>query len=119
MSLASHGMCTSLLRYSLLTVFLLAPTLDGAAQTAGAFRLAGSMSTPRIAHTSTMLPDGRVLIAGGDSSCCRGFLSEATAELYDPSTSTFTATGNMTTPREFHTATLLPNGKVLIAGGGP
>src|SRR5262245_24752348 len=118
MNWARQEVCTSLLRYSLLTVFLFAPTLEAAAQTAGAFRPAGNMTTPREFHTATLLPNGKVLIAGGNSSCCRVLTTEANAELYDPSTGTFTTTGNMTTPREYHTATLLPNGKVLIAGGG-
>lgn len=70
----------------------------------------GSMAAPRVDHTATLLPNGKVLIAGG--------ISRATAELYDPATGTFSATGSMATPRGLHTATLLPNGKVLITGGG-
>jgi hypothetical protein len=115
-----RGANTSLLGYSLLIAFLLVHTSEAAAQTAGTFMPVGSMNTPRLLHISTLLADGRVLIAGGDSICCRGLtteVTEASAELCDPSTRTFTATGSMTTPRWGHTATLLPNGKVLIVGG--
>jgi hypothetical protein len=68
------------------------------------------MTAPRGRHTATLLPNGKVLIAGGNGN--------ANAELYDPVMGTFTATnGPMSTARDFATATLLPNGKVLIAGG--
>jgi hypothetical protein len=66
------------------------------------------MSQKRIYHTATLLFDGKVLAAGGSS-----------AELYDPATGAWTATGSMTVPRDQHTATLLRDGKVLVAGGSP
>jgi hypothetical protein len=73
------------------------------------------MTTARRSHTATLLNNGKVLIAGGVSHSSGGaqiFLG--TAELYDPTTETFTATGSMIAPRSFHTATMLSNGKVLI-----
>jgi len=60
------------------------------------------------------LSNGNVLIAGGRN-YSHGAL--ASAELYDPVAGTFTATGSMTVGRYSHTATLLPTGRVLIAGG--
>jgi hypothetical protein len=77
-----------------------------------------SLGTARYAHTATLLNSGpnsgKVLITGGNGAS--GTL--ASAELYDPSTATFSAAGTMTTPRSSHTATLLQDGTVLLAGGG-
>ena len=76
------------------------------------FEETGSLATARYSHTATLLPNGKVLVAGGDNG---GAL--ASAELYDPASGTWTATGSLATARDYHTATLLPNGKVLVAGG--
>jgi hypothetical protein len=81
---------------------------------ANSFSSLGNMNTIRYCATATLLPNGKVLIAGGSY-----YTGEtlATAELYDPVQKTFTLTGSMAAQREFHTATLLPNGQVLIVGG--
>lgn len=83
------------------------------AQNPGAYTPTENLTRPRTFHTATLLPDGKVLLAGGSGF----YIPTSSAELYDPPTGTFTATGDMTTPRSDHTATLLPDGKVLITGG--
>ncbi|MFY9805298.1 MAG: kelch repeat-containing protein [Candidatus Acidiferrales bacterium] len=85
----------------------------------GTFTTTGAMAAGREQHTATLLSDGRVLIAGGLISTGMGDLQPtATAEVYDPTTGTFSTTGTMAEARSLHTATLLPSGKVLVAGGG-
>ena len=82
------------------------------------FSPTGSMTVPRTGQTITILRDGRVLLTGGDQNA--GFRSQlASAEIYDPGSGAFTATGSMSTPREGHTATMLHDGRVLVVGGSP
>jgi WD40 repeat protein len=84
----------------------------------GTFSATGALGTARYGDTATLLPNGMVLVSGGRTSSGGGASSIlATAELYDSSTGTFSATGSLATTRVNHTATLLPNGKVLVSGG--
>jgi N-acetylneuraminic acid mutarotase len=84
----------------------------------GTYTATGPVSGGRNGHAATLLSNGKVLITGGytlDAWLKATYFQSS--ELYDPATNTFTATGFMIAGRYGHTATLLSNGKVLIAGG--
>jgi Kelch motif len=66
------------------------------------------MNAARVVHSATLLPTGKVLVAGGGL---------ASAELFDPAAGSWSATGSLNTARRGQTATLLANGKVLVVGG--
>jgi N-acetylneuraminic acid mutarotase len=84
----------------------------------GTWTLTGPMaSAPGTGATATLLPNGTVLVAGG---CCTpeaGPDALAEAQIYNPATNSWTATGSLSTGRYYATATLLGNGTVLVVGG--
>ncbi len=90
----------------------LAVLLDPATWTVAA---AGPMTFARHLHQAVLLADGRVLVAGGADRTDFGD-ALSSAEVYDPATNTFTATGDMAGPRVFFTLTALPDGSVLAVG---
>ncbi len=81
----------------------------------------GSLTYERNFHTATLLQDGRVLVAGGETGGIGGIgvLANTTssAEIYDPATGKWTQTGSLVSSRGMHTATLMPDGRVIVAGG--
>jgi hypothetical protein len=85
--------------------------------TSGTFSPTGNMTTERFGHTATLLLNGKVLVAGGWEYCDDYCEARASVELYDPATGAFSPTGSMTVRRTSHSATLLTDGKVLVAGG--
>ena len=97
----------------LLAIGLSLPPVTPVQATPNTWSFTGSMATMRAWHTATLLPNGKVLVAGGYNNS--GALTSA--ELYDPATGIWSATGNMGVARDHHAATLLPNGKVLVTGG--
>ena len=85
---------------------------------AASFSDTGSLKDALAYHTATLLPNGKVLVAGGENYNNGGLAQYLLrAELYDPTKGKWTATGDLNTRRSHHTATLLPNGMVLVAGG--
>jgi N-acetylneuraminic acid mutarotase len=85
----------------------------------GTWTLTGSLNVARYDATATLLPNGQVLVAGGEAFDAYGvnIIALASAELYNPATGTWTLTGSLNVARYDHSATLLQNGQVLVAGG--
>jgi len=85
---------------------------------AGTFTATGSMVEGRVSHTATLLSSGKVLLTGGIQGAPPATTVLAEAELYDPATGSFSQTlGSLATARQWHTASLLSNGEVLVTGG--
>lgn len=82
----------------------------------GTFAPTATMSEPRYVYSATVLPDDRVLIAGGTDAAFWTRVYDSAA-LFDPRTGEFTPTGTMAVARFGHSAALLPDGRVLIVGG--
>src|SRR3974390_417908 len=78
----------------------------------GTWSSAGSLHVPRFGHTATLLPSGKVLVTGGcTSNTCTS--DTAVSEIYDPTTNSWSTTGNLNTARRYHTAVLLHTGTGL------
>jgi len=101
----------------MLALLLFAAGVSGYAQSAGTFTATGSMTTARLFHTATLLPDHKVLIAGGNTEVFVGgpFHAVNTAELYDPATGSFMPTGMMSQADLHIGGILLADGRVFFA----
>ena len=82
----------------------------------GEWAVTGPMSVQRFRHTLTLLPDGRVLAVGGEEQVGDYMLYSST-EIFDPQTNTWSPGPELSQPRSGHSATLMPDGSVLLAGG--
>ncbi len=83
----------------------------------GTWSITGSMSEARAAHIATRLPDGRVLVAGGERYIENSDPVIGSAEVYDPSSGTWSPVGSMSEKRMYFSAVLLEDGTVLVIGG--
>lgn len=111
----SHGSWVASIPVSLNSVELYDPGT-------GTWSITASLNTSRSFHTATLLPNGKVIVAGGDywlasNACPCSHIDLNSAELYDPASGTWSISANLNTARDYHSATLLGSGKVLVAGG--
>lgn len=88
----------------------------------GEWTATGDMTQPRCLHSATLLPNGDVLVAGGvsslyDSNTQSDTDTVATAEIYNPTTQTWTVTGSLNASRADAATTLLQDGKVFTVAG--
>jgi len=89
----------------------------------GTWHATGNMPQPHGEHTATLLADGKVLVVGGvrmgipDRGLSLDESLRMAADIYDPSTGSWTAAGMMSEQRLYHGATLLPDGRLLVTGG--
>ena len=83
----------------------------------GKFTATGNMTATREEHTAVLLANGNVLMSGGNKKTLTQQTPLASAELYNPTSGTWTATGSMNHERAGHTSTVLTNGNVLNTGG--
>ncbi len=81
------------------------------------FKVVGAMSDERFFHTATLLADGRVLVAGGGVGAFGIWYQFSSVDIFDPAKGLWTPAKKMFQARRAHTATLLPDGRVLVAGG--
>jgi hypothetical protein len=92
--------------------------LTGATQSTGQVVSIQPMTTPRAAHSATLLMNGHVLIAGGcTQGTCDSGPATQTAEIFDPQTRGFTVIGRLVQPRLSHAAVQLEDGAVMLLGG--
>jgi hypothetical protein len=107
-----------------ITIYASAEIYDPTAAVGARTHAVGAMSRARLSHAATLLPSGQVLVTGGCTSqtqlytACAADGASKVAELFDPATEAFSPLPPMLTARLNHGAVVLPNGKVLIVGGG-
>src|SRR3954466_16275347 len=103
-------MIIRILSTSVLAIILSLPC--AARASSGAFTLGQPLNHFRKRHNATLLLNGKLLVSGGIP-----LASAAASEVFDPQTQTWTDSGNLIAPRQFHTTTLLADGRVIVVGG--